>query len=162
MGILLNFRNLKTKRQMKHAILDLFHLKKISTFWFNDENGVLSIRVSASRGKVFLKVNLPHEFKTADPVRTRCGFGRAFDVTETYNTIINRPSNEELERLTAKGQRLYYCPDVDGHISTALLLGWLKVFPDAVVTVTPESKPKHILLKSEFGCAFIHVSRKEK
>ena len=83
---------------MKRAILDLFHLKKISTFWFNDENGVLSIRVSASRGKVFLKVNLPHKFKTADPVRTRCGFGRAFDATEAYNIIINRPSNEELDR----------------------------------------------------------------
>jgi hypothetical protein len=159
---MLKFRNLKTKRQIKKALLDMFNLKKIGTFWFKDKNGVLSIRVSASRGKVFLNVNLPQKFKATGAARTTSGFGRAFDTTETYDTIINRPSNEELELLTAKGQRLYYCPDVDGHISVDLLLGWLKVFPDAVLTVTPESKPKYILLKSEFGCAFIYVSRKEK
>lgn len=159
---MLKFGNLKTKRQIKNAILELFNLKKIATFWFKDKNGVLSIRVSASRGKVFLNVHLPQKFKTTDSARIKCGFGRAFDATEKYNTIINRPSNEELELLTAKNQRLYYCPDVDGHISAALLLGWLKVFPDAVLTITPESKPKYILLKSKFGCAFIYVSHKEK
>lgn len=159
---MLTLRNLKTKRQIKNALLDMFNLKKIGTFWFKDENGVLSIRVSASRGKVFLNINLPQKFKTTDTTRMKCGFGRAFDTTETYDTIINRPSNEELEQLVTKGQRLYYCPDVDGHISAELLLGWLKVFPDAVLTITPESKPKYVLLKSKFGCAFIYISRKEK
>ena len=159
---MLNFRNLKTKRQIKNALLDLFHLKKVGTFWFKDKNGVLSIRVNASRGKVFLNLHLPKEFKTSDATRKRVGFDRAFDATEIYNTIINRPSNEELELLIAKGQRLYYCPDVDGHINAKLLLGWLKVFPDAVLTTTPERTPKYILLKSKFGCAFIHIPRKKK
>ena len=159
---MLKFGNLKKKRQIKNAILDLFNLKKIATFWFKDENGVLCIRVSASRGKVFLKVNLPQKFKTTSAARKKCGFGRAFDTTETYDTIISRPSNEELELLTAKRQRLYYCPDVDGHISVALLYGWLKVFPDAVLTTTSESKPRYVLLKSKFGCAFIYISRKEQ
>lgn len=155
-------RNLKIKRQIKKALLDMFKLKKVGTFWFEDKNGNLCIRVNSSRGKVFLKVNLPQEFKTSDATRKRCGFGRAFDTTETYKTIINRPSNEELDLLTTKGQRLYYCPDVDGHINAALLLGWLKVFPDAVLTTTSEIKPKYILLKSKFGYAFIYIPRKEQ
>lgn len=161
MGTILKFRNLKTKRQIKNALIDMFNLKKAGTFWFKDKNDVLSIRVNASRGKVFLKVNLPQKFKATDTARTKHGFGHPFDTTEIYDTIIDRPSNEELEQLIAKRQRLYYCPDVNGHINTALLLGWLKVFPDAVLTKTPESEPKYILLKSKFGCAFIYIFRKE-
>lgn len=154
-------KDLKTKRQIRNALLDLFNLEKIGTFWFKDQAGVLSIRVNASRGKVFLNVPLPKKFKTSRPVQMNCGFGRSFDTTETYDTIIKRPSNEELELLKAKGQRRYYCPEVDGHINIDLLIGWLNVFPDAVLAIMPESKPKHILLKSKFGCAFIYVYRKE-
>lgn len=157
---MLNFKNLKTKRQIKTAILDMFNLKKAGTFWFKDKNNILCIRVNASRGKVFLKVNLPKKFKASRPAHTKHGFGHQFDTTEIYDTIIEKPSNEELEQLIAKRQRLYYCPDVNGHINAALLLGWLKVFPDAVLTKTPESEPKYILLKSKFGCAFIYISRK--
>lgn len=159
---MLKFGNLKTKRQIKNALLDMFNLKKVGSFWFKDKNGILSIRINSSRGKVFLNINLPQEFKVSNTNHTKYGFGRQFDTTEVYDTIIDRPSNEELEQLITEGQRLYYCPFVDGHISVALLLGWLKVFPDAVLTITPESKPKYILLKSKFGCAFIYVSRKEK
>ena len=159
---MLKFRNLKRKRQIKNALLDMFNLKKVGTFWFKDKNDVLSIRVNASRGKVFLKVNLPQKFKAVNPNHTKYGFRGQFDTTEMYDTIINRPSNEELEQLRANRQRLYYCSDVDGHINTDLLLGWLKVFPDAVLTTTPESAPKYVLLKSEFGCAFIYITRKKK
>lgn len=159
---MLIFKNLRAKRQIKNALIDMFNLKKVGTFWFKDKNGVLSVRVNASRGKVFLKVNLPQQFKTTNATHIKHGFGKAFDTTETYNTLISRPSNEELELLIKNRQRHYYCPDVDGHINAALLFGWLKVFPDAVLTKTPESKPKYVLLKSEFGCAFIHIYRKEK
>ena len=158
---MLKFGNLKTKRQIKNAILDLFNLKKVGTFWFKDKNDILTIRINSSRGKVFLNINLPQKFKTTDTARIKCGFRHQFDTTEIYDTIIDRPSNEELEQLITEGQRLYYCPFVNGHINVDLLLGWLKVFPDAVLTTTPESEPKYILLKSKFGCAFIHVSRKD-
>ncbi len=159
---MLNFRNLKTKWQIKKALLDLFKLKKIGSFWFKDKNDILSIRINASRGKVFLNIKLPQKFKVTNPNRTKYGFRQQFDTTELYDTIIERPSNKELEQLIAKGQRQYYCPAVHGHINTKLLYGWLKVFPDAVLTTTPESEPKYILLKSEFGCAFIYIFREKK
>ena len=159
---MLNFRNLKAKWQIKGALLDMFNLKKAGSFWFKDKNGILSVRINASRGKIFLNVKLPQEFKALTPSRTKYGFGHQFDTTEIYDTIIKRPSNEELEQLITKRQRLYYCPDVNGNINAKLLLGWLKVFPDAVITTTSESAPKYILLKSKFGCAFIYIPRKEK
>lgn len=159
---MLNFRDLKTKRQIKNALLDMFKLKKIGTFWFKDKNDILSIRISSSKGKVFLNINLPQKFKAINPNQIKYGLGYQFDRTELYDTVIARPSNEELEQLITKGQRLYFCPDVNGHIKVDLLLGWLKVFPDAVLTTTPESEPKYVLLKSEFGCAFIYIPRKKK
>ena len=158
---MLLLKNLKLKKQIKNALLDLFALKKAGSFWFKDKNGVLSIRINASRGKVFLNIRLPRKFKTTRPAQMNCGFRQDFDATEKYDTIISKPSIEELELLKAKRQRLYYCPDVDGHINAALLLGWLNVFPDGVLTKTAESKPKYVLLKSEYGCAFIYISRKK-
>ena len=99
---MLKFRNLKTKRQIKNALLDMFNLKKVGTFWFKDKNNVLSIRVNASRGKVFLKVNLPQKFKVVNPNHTKYGFRGQFDTTEIYDTIIKRPSNEDIRCLPGK------------------------------------------------------------
>ena len=158
---MLLLKNLKLKKQVKNALLDLFALKKAGSFWFKDKTGILSIRINASRGKVFLNIRLPKKFKTTRPAQMNCGFRQDFDATEQYDTIISKPSIEELELLKAKKQRLYYCPDVDGHINAALLLGWINVFPDGILTKTAESKPKYVLLKSEYGCAFIYVSRKK-
>ena len=63
---MLKFGNLKTKRQIKNALLDMFNLKKVGSFWFKDKNGILSIRINSSRGKVFLNINLPQEFKVSN------------------------------------------------------------------------------------------------
>ena len=151
---------------MENAVLKLLNLGKIATFWFYDADNVLSIRVSSSRGKINLNMQPPKELEVApESVKGRY-FGYIFNTKEKYTNVIEPPSQELLNELIANREHRYSFSN-GALVSAQLLLGWLNVFPDAVLKVSPEwtcpnAKHNYIFLDSAYGCAFIYCTYKKQ